>query len=57
MEGQNKMPEVLIVDDDHNFRETLRELLEDSGYRTLIATNAEEAITLLQTRTPDTYFV
>ena len=53
MEGQNKMPEVLIVDDDHNFRETLRELLEDSGYRTLIATNAEEAITLLQTRTPE----
>jgi DNA-binding NtrC family response regulator len=53
MEGQDKMPEVLIVDDDHNFRETLRELLEDSGYRTLIATNAEEAITLLQTRTPE----
>ncbi len=47
------MSEVLIVDDDHNFRETLRELLEDSGYRTLVATNAEEAITLLQTTTPE----
>ena len=47
------MSEVLIVDDDHNFRETLRELLEDAGYQTLVATNAEEAITLLQTTTPD----
>jgi DNA-binding NtrC family response regulator len=47
------MAEVLIVDDDHNFRETLRELLADAGYRTLVATNAEEAVTLLQTSTPD----
>ena len=47
------MSEVLIVDDDHNFRETLRELLVDAGYQTLVATNAEEAITLLQTATPD----
>ncbi|WP_236657422.1 sigma-54-dependent transcriptional regulator [Acidisarcina polymorpha] len=47
------MSEVLIVDDDHNFRETLRELLSDAGYQTLTATNAEEAITLLQTTTPE----
>ncbi|MGC1782272.1 MAG: sigma-54 dependent transcriptional regulator [Acidobacteriaceae bacterium] len=47
------MSEVFIVDDDHNFRETLRELLADAGYQTLVATNAEEAITLLQTTTPD----
>ncbi len=47
------MSEVLIVDDDHNFRETLRELLTDAGYQTLVATNAEEAIALLQTTTPD----
>ena len=47
------MSEVLIVDDDHNFRETLRELLSDAGYQTQIATNAEEAITLLQTTTPE----
>src|ERR1700761_6346338 len=47
------MSEVLIVDDDHNFRETLRELLSDAGYKTLIATNAEEGIALLQTATPD----
>ncbi len=47
------MSEVLIVDDDHNFRETLRELLSDAGYQTQIATNAEEGIALLQTTTPD----
>jgi DNA-binding NtrC family response regulator len=47
------MSEVLIVDDDHNFRETLRELLSDAGYQTRIATNAEEGIALLQNTTPD----
>jgi len=47
------MPEVLIVDDDHNFRETLRELLSGAGYQTRIATNAEQGITLLQAATPD----
>jgi DNA-binding NtrC family response regulator len=47
------MSEVLVVDDDHNFRETLRELLSDAGYQTLVATNAEEAMALLQTTTPD----
>jgi DNA-binding NtrC family response regulator len=47
------MPEVLIVDDDHNFRETLRELLSDAGYQTRIATSAEDGIALLQTTTPD----
>ena len=47
------MSEVLIVDDDHNFRETLRELLSDAGYQTRIATNAEEGIALLQTTIPD----
>jgi DNA-binding NtrC family response regulator len=52
MKRQDKMSEVLIVDDDHNFRETLRELLTDAGYQTLAATNAEDAIVLLQTTTP-----
>jgi two-component system response regulator AtoC len=53
MKRQDKMSEVLIVDDDRNFRETLRELLADAGYQTLVATTAEEAITLLQTTAPD----
>jgi two-component system response regulator AtoC len=53
MKRQGKMSEVLIVDDDRNFRETLRELLSDAGYQTLVAMNAEDALTLLQTATPD----
>ncbi len=53
MKRQDKMAEVLIVDDDHNFRETLRELLSDAGYQTRIATNAEEGIALLQTTIVD----
>ena len=47
------MSEVLIVDDDHNFRETLRELLSNAGYQTRVAESAEEGIALLQTTTPD----
>ena len=46
------MSDVLIVDDDHNFRETLRELLSGAGYQTRIATNAEEGIALLPATTP-----
>jgi DNA-binding NtrC family response regulator len=46
------MSEVLIVDDDYNFRETLRELLSGAGYQTFVATTAEEGIALLQTTTP-----
>src|SRR6204780_340800 len=53
MKRQSEMAEVFIVDDDRNFRETLRELLTDAGYQTLVATNAEEATTLLQTAIPD----
>src|ERR1700689_198227 len=53
MKRQDKMSEVLIVDDDHNFREPLRELLSDAGYQTCIASNAEEGIALLQTTAPD----
>jgi DNA-binding NtrC family response regulator len=53
MKRRDKMSEVLIVDDDHNFRETLRELLTDADYQILVATNAEEAVTLLQTTSPD----
>lgn len=37
------MAEILIVDDDRNLRETLRELLGDAGYQVRTATNGEEA--------------
>ncbi len=47
------MAEVLIVDDDHNFRETLRELLTDAGYATRVAANGQESTALLQVAAPD----
>src|SRR6202789_3452767 len=47
------MADVLIVDDDHNFRETLRELLTDAGYATRVAANGQEATALLQVAAPD----
>src|ERR1700677_1144850 len=53
MKRRGKMVEGFFGANTRNFRETLRELLTDAGYKTLVATNAEEAITLLQTATPD----
>ena len=47
------MPEILIVDDDANFRKTLTELFADSGYDTLVATNGREALSLLEEAEPD----
>ena len=43
------MAEILIVDDDRNLRETLRQLLQDAGYQTRTAANGEEAFALIQT--------
>lgn len=47
------MAEVLIVDDDRNLRETVRELLEGTGYNTRTAANGEEAFSLIQHGVPD----
>jgi DNA-binding NtrC family response regulator len=43
------MPErILIVDDDSNLRRTLKELLENTGYRILEASNGNQAHALIQ---------
>jgi len=47
------MAEILIIDDDRNLRETMRELLGDAGYLTRTAVNGEEAFALLQMGVPD----
>ncbi len=47
------MAEILVVDDDRNLRETLRELLEGAGYQVRTAANSDEAFALLQAGTPD----
>jgi two-component system, response regulator PdtaR len=40
-------PSILVTDDDHAFRETVRAMLEPRGFRTLTAANGEEALTIV----------
>lgn len=39
---------VVIVDDDADIRETLRDFLEDRGFRVAVAANGAEALTVLK---------
>ena len=41
-------PSLLITDDDRDFRETLREVFEPQGFRTVTACNGEEAIRVVE---------
>ena len=43
-------PSLLITDDDLAFRETLRGLFEPEGYRTLLAGDGEEALSIVRSR-------
>ena len=45
-----KLPSILITDDDHDFRETLRIVFEPFGFHTLLAGDGEEALEILRTR-------
>ena len=47
------MADILVIDDDRNFRETLCDLLEGAGYKIESASNGREALAALQRRTPD----
>jgi CheY-like chemotaxis protein len=42
------MPSLLITDDDVGFRETLRGAFEPKGFRTLLAGDGEEALTIVR---------
>jgi CheY-like chemotaxis protein len=45
----NKSPySILITDDDRNSRETLREIFEPEGYRTLLAASGDEAVEIVR---------
>ncbi len=44
----NVIPSILITDDDQGFRETVRELLEPQGFRTLLAADGEEALEIVR---------
>jgi CheY-like chemotaxis protein len=50
--GVGKRPSILIVDDDEDILEVLRDALEMSGYRVASARNGECALTYLRS-TPD----
>jgi len=41
-------PSILITDDDDSFRETLRDVLEPEGFRTLSAGDGQEALKIVQ---------
>jgi two-component system chemotaxis response regulator CheY len=41
-------PCLLITDDDRDFRETLREVFEPRGFRTILAGDGEEALEIVQ---------
>lgn len=41
-------PSLLITDDDHDFRETLRDVFLPRGFRTLLASDGEEALQILE---------
>lgn len=43
-------PSLLITDDDAAFRETLQGLFEPQGYRTLLAGDGEEALSIVRTQ-------
>jgi len=43
-----KDPQILITDDDQDFRETLREVFEPRGFRTLLAGDGEQALHIIR---------
>ena len=45
---EHKPFSILITDDDPNSRETLRDIVEPEGYRTVLASSAEEAIDIVR---------
>jgi CheY-like chemotaxis protein len=45
-------PLVMIVDDDPDIREVVEQLLVRAGYECALAASGEEAVSILETRTP-----
>src|SRR5947209_8236576 len=48
MKSEAKPYSVLIADDDRDYRETLRDLVEPEGYRTVLASSGEEALDIVR---------
>ena len=47
------MPKILIVDDDNDFRESLKDILVKKGYEIITACNGNEALTSYRTQVSD----
>ena len=47
------MKSILIVDDEENIRETLKDVLEDEGYAVFLAENGKVALHILDTHVVD----
>jgi CheY-like chemotaxis protein len=51
-DAQPDGPLILVAEDDQALREIFHELLDDEGYRTIMATNGAEALALALGETP-----
>jgi len=51
--GRQLMKTILVVDDDEAIRTLLREELEEEGYKVVIATNARDALKMVETEPLD----
>ena len=47
------MSKVLIVDDEHDIRSLIGDILEDEGFAVHLAANADECLNFLNTEEPD----
>jgi two-component system alkaline phosphatase synthesis response regulator PhoP len=47
------MPKILVIDDDKDFQETTRIVLEKSGFQVAAAYDSEEGLQKVQTESPD----
>jgi DNA-binding response OmpR family regulator len=52
-EGTPRQDVILVIDDDETIRESVREILELSGLKALTAADGLEALSVLETHTPD----
>ncbi len=50
---RNRVAKILIVDDSMSIRKLLCELVEDAGYKALVASNGVEAIDIMRKSSPD----
>lgn len=51
--GMNMVPKILVVDDEPYILRSLTFLMEKQGYKTITATNGEEALSKIQEEQPD----